>query len=248
MAVAFTVHPGAVAPYERLMPAELKRLAPQVVASGTLRDHYARLARGAARVLEYGAGRGALTWALARRGVRVTAVDLSAALLDDLLRQGQRESPSVAKRVTAVQGDMRTFRASTRFPLVIAPEGTLLHLYNRKDVEAFLVNVRRHLAPRGRFVFDVPLPAQEVLAEDYDPVAQIRYQNLGGGILLAQRQFQPRELEMLLWYNGFREIRIRARRLGDDEGADARSGGKQVLLVTARDGSPTRRPLPAPGV
>lgn len=231
---SFAVHPGAVAPYERLTTAGLRRLAPQL-GLGASTTRYVRRARRSGCVLEYGAGRGHLTWELARHGVRVTAVELSAALMAELREQGRREPTSVAKRVTAIQDDMRSFRTARRFPLVIAPEGTLLHLYNRTDVEAFLANVHRHLTADGRFVFDVPLPDPELLTTDYDPIAQVRYQNLGDDLLLAQRQFQPRELEMLLWYNGFRGVRIE---LFEERhaGSPHRRRPQRTLWVTAKKG------------
>lgn len=231
---AFAVHPGAVAPYERLTTAELGRLAPHL-GLGDLTSRYVRRGRRAGRVLEYGAGRGNLTWELARRGVRVTAVELSGALMAELLERGRREPTTIAKQVTGIQGDMRSFRTSRRFPLVIAPEGTLLHLYNRMDVEAFLTNVHHHLSPGGRFVCDVPLPEPELLTRDYDPIAQVRYQDLGDSLLLAQRQLQPRELEMLLWYNGFRGIRIQLLE-NEREDSPRRQSLRRTLWVTATKG------------
>ena len=46
-------------------------------------------------------------------------------------------------------------RLRRRFPLVIAPFNALMHLYEPQDVVKCFANVARHLAPDGRFVFDV---------------------------------------------------------------------------------------------
>jgi hypothetical protein len=61
---------------------------------------------------------------------------------------------------------MRRARVKRRFPLVIAPFNALLHLYERDDFERFFARVREHLAPGGRFVFDVLLPHADYLGAD----------------------------------------------------------------------------------
>jgi SAM-dependent methyltransferase len=117
-------------------------------------------------VLEYGCGNGRITLALARAGVAVTGVDLSAPMLRDLRARIAREPPEVAARIEVVRGDMRKLRLARRFPLVICPFNAFLHLYTRADVEAFLERARRHLTPRGELVFDVSMPEPEELARD----------------------------------------------------------------------------------
>lgn len=124
----------------------------------------AKRARGP--VLEIGAGNGRITLAMARAGVRVVAVDLSAPMLADLRARLAREPPRVRARVRVVRADMRRLRLDERFGLVICPFNTILHLYERRDFERFFARVREHLAPRGRFVFDASLPAPADLARD----------------------------------------------------------------------------------
>lgn len=224
----FFVHPGAVEPYERLTPARVTELGGNADVTARALAYYSRLARRAGHVLEYGAGRGTLTWAMAHSGARVTAVELSNSLVQALTAEAATLPRSIARQVKVQQGDMRTLRLRRRFPLVVAPMNTFLHLYNRRDVEAFLEGVRHHLAEDGRFVFDVVLPRPEELTQGYDPVAQIQSRQLGSGVQLAQRQYFPRELEMLLWYNGFRRLRLRADFTGQKPDA-----ATQVLVVTA---------------
>jgi len=117
-------------------------------------------------VLEYGCGNGRITIPIARFGVEVTGVDLSAPMLSDL-RARLREEPSyVRERVKVRRGDMRTARLPDRFPLVLCPFNAFLHLYTRVDVERFLGRVRAHLAPRGELVFDVSIPDARELARE----------------------------------------------------------------------------------
>ncbi|HEX6246030.1 MAG TPA: class I SAM-dependent methyltransferase, partial [Polyangiales bacterium] len=61
-------------------------------------------------------------------------------------------------RLTLRRGDARRLRLNRKFGLVIAPFNVFMHLYTRRDLEQALASVRAHLAPRGRFVFDVTMP------------------------------------------------------------------------------------------
>jgi len=122
--------------------------------------------RGAARILELGAGTGRITVPLARDGRYVVALDQSAAMLARLGERVARLPPAVAARITPVSGDLRSFAVGGRFPLVIAAFNVLEHLYTRGEVAACLERVAAHLAPGGAFVFDVQLPDLAWLLRD----------------------------------------------------------------------------------
>ena len=117
-------------------------------------------------VLEYGVGNGRIALPLARRGFPVTGVDLSAPMLADFARALDDEPDDVRRRVTLRRGDMRAVRLKERFPLVTCPFNALLHLYVRADFERFFARVREHLAPGGRFVFDISLPSPDEQVRD----------------------------------------------------------------------------------
>lgn len=212
-------------------------------------------------VLEYGAGNGRVALALAKAGFRVVGVDLSEPMLASLEKKLTRAG--LEAEVERVRGDMRNVKLRRRFPLVIAPFNTVLHLYERADVEAFFARVREHLAPGGRFVFDFSLPSPADLALDpnrsfsapsfrhpttrretryrerfeYHPLRQLlvvwmEMTPVGGGepacIPLSHRQFFPREMEALLHYNGFSDIRMTGDFSDEAPGPEADS-----LVVTA---------------
>jgi len=122
--------------------------------------------RGAARILELGAGTGRITVPLARDGRHVVALDQSAAMLARLGERVARLPPAVAARITPVAGDLRGFAVGGRFPLVIAAFNVLEHLYTRGEVAACLERVAAHLTPDGAFVFDVQLPDLAWLLRD----------------------------------------------------------------------------------
>jgi len=149
-------------------------------------------------VLELGAGNGRITLPLARAGVRVTAVDHSKPMLDDLRARLADEPAEVSAKVTLVQADLRDLRLRRAFARVFCPFNTALHLYTRQDVERFFAVVKRHLTPAGELVVDLSVPVAENLARapdepfgappfrhpsegrvrykelfDYDPVSQV---------------------------------------------------------------------------
>lgn len=117
-------------------------------------------------VLEYGTGDGRVALPILRGGQSLTGVDLSAPMLAAFRDALAREPAEVRRRAKLVEGDMCDVALRRRFPLVLCPFNAFLHLYDRASVERFLARVRAHLAPGGRFVFDVSLPAPEDLARD----------------------------------------------------------------------------------
>ena len=127
---------------------------------------YQRAARQhGAPVLELGVGTGRVAIPLCLDGHEVVGVDLHPTMLARAESRAA-ESQLPTGRLTLRQGDMRHFSLDRRFPLVIAPFNGLLHLYEAEDLAACFACVRRHLAPGGRFVFDVRNPSVKELARD----------------------------------------------------------------------------------
>ena len=130
-------------------------------------SYYEALARGVeGLILEYGVGNGRIALPMVRAGADVTGVDWSVPMLTDLRAKLAAEPADVRRRLRLVEGDMRQVRLRRRFDLVLCTFNTFLHLYTRADVEAFLARVRGHLAPGGRFVFDVAVPQPGDLGRD----------------------------------------------------------------------------------
>lgn len=117
-------------------------------------------------VLEIGVGNGRIALPIARHGIDIVGLDASRPMLDDLKRRLAAESPEVRRRITLVRGDMRKKKLGRKFPLVFCTFNTALHLFTRRDVEAFFARVREHLAPGGRFVVDLSTPQPVDLARD----------------------------------------------------------------------------------
>ena len=195
--------------------------------------YYVELARRAAgEVLELACGTGQLTLPIAREGVRIVGLDLSAPMLD-IARGRARGAP-----VEYVPGDMRDFDLGRRFGLVFIGRNSLLHLHSTEDLLAAFAAIRRHLAPGGIFAFDIFNPNVRLLARpagqrfsafqretetfgtlsveettDYDSATQVGrarwYVSAPGNrdgweMQLDLRNIFPQELPLLLAAGGFR--------------------------------------------
>ena len=114
-------------------------------------------------VLELGCGTGRVAVPLAQSGLRVTGVDINAAMLAIAKRRmGAR------KGLTLKRGDMCRLDLKQTFALVTVPLGGVQHL---ASVEAFadaIATIARHLAPGGVAVVDIEAPHRD----DFDPTPQ----------------------------------------------------------------------------
>jgi len=106
-------------------------------------------------VLELGCGTGRILLPIARAGRPVVGLDASRQMLARCREKLAAESEAVRGRVTLHEGNVRAFDLGTEFALVIAPFRIFQHLTTIEDQLGFLAAVLRHLAPGGRFVFDV---------------------------------------------------------------------------------------------
>ncbi|MDB4936908.1 MAG: uncharacterized protein JWP87_3880 [Labilithrix sp.] len=128
--------------------------------------YYVRIAKKHDRVLEYGIGNGRIALPIARGGAAVVGIDQSRAMLADLRARLKRQPAELQARITTRTGDMRRVRLGKRFPLVICPFNTALHLYSREHVEQWLARVHEHMEPRGELVLDISMPILEDLADE----------------------------------------------------------------------------------
>jgi SAM-dependent methyltransferase len=118
----------------------------------------ARRTRG--RVLELGCGTGRITLPLARAGVSVVGVDLSAPMLARAVRRAQAwrktATRSQRRKLQLLRSDIRVLPfADAKFASVLAPYGILQSLLSDKDLNATLRSVARVLKPGGLFGIDL---------------------------------------------------------------------------------------------
>lgn len=86
----------------------------------------------------------------------MTGVDASEAMLAQL----RAKMPKADVHI----GDMRDFDAKRKFALVTMPFRPIAHILDAEDHVRLFANMRRHLAPKGRLVFDFFHPNLAYLA------------------------------------------------------------------------------------
>lgn len=130
---------------------EAAMFAPEVL--GPAIDRLVALAEGGP-VLELAIGTGRIALPLAERGLAVSGVELSEAMLGELRRKpGGRDLP-------VVQGDMASAAVpgAGGFALVLLVFNTIANLRTQDEQVACFENAARHLRPGGRFVIELGIP------------------------------------------------------------------------------------------
>ena len=113
-------------------------------------------------VLELGCGTGQLTIPLAEAGVDVLGLDLSEAMLAQARRKAAERQVGVEWR----HADCRDFALDRQFGLIFFPANSLLHLLDRRDLQACLARVKAHLKPGGAFAFEIFNPSLAMLTRE----------------------------------------------------------------------------------
>lgn len=103
-------------------------------------------------MLDVGCGTGGHSLELARRGFRMTGVDLSPSMVDQARAKGA--ALPEAQQPSWLCGDARTFDAGGVFDAAIMMFAVVGYLTDNDDVMAGLTNIRRHLKPGAVFVSD----------------------------------------------------------------------------------------------
>jgi SAM-dependent methyltransferase len=131
-----------------------------------------------AAALDLCCGPGRHTLPLARRGLRVTAVDRTRFLLD----RARERARLAGLSVEFVEADMREFRRPTAFDLALSLFTSFGYFAAREEDLQVLRNVRASLRPRGVLVMD--MAGKEWLARHFEPT---RSRTLEDGSLFIDR-------------------------------------------------------------
>jgi SAM-dependent methyltransferase len=123
----------------------------QVSVLDPMLDILVELARGG-RALEFAVGTGRIALPLAARGVRVSGIELSPAMVDQL------QAKTGADAVSVSVGDMTTIRVPGEFSLVYLVANTIMNVTTQDDQLAVFANAAAHVAPGGCLVVEVIVP------------------------------------------------------------------------------------------
>jgi SAM-dependent methyltransferase len=129
-------------------------------------DLLAGYADGAPAV-EFAIGTGRLAVPLAERGVKVSGMDISQPMLDQLAAKPE------AAAINAVLGDMTSTLLGTDFGVAYLVYNTIMNLRSQAQQVACFRNAAAHLRPGGRFVVEVMVPevAKLIPGERFVPFA-----------------------------------------------------------------------------
>lgn len=108
--------------------------------------------------LEFAIGTGRVAVPLAQRGVPVSGIELSAAMVDQLRTKVDQAT------IPVVIGDMASVRIEGVYSLVYLVFNTISNLLTQDDQVRCFHNAARHLAPGGRFVIELWVPQLPELA------------------------------------------------------------------------------------
>ncbi|WP_241154344.1 class I SAM-dependent methyltransferase [Staphylospora marina] len=125
--------------------------------------YYVELAKqSGGPVLDLGCGTGRISLAIARAGIPVTGLDLSPAMLDRARKKSGEMK--LDDRIEWVEGDMTSFDLKRKFPLIIIPYRSFLHLLTVRDQVEALKRIHAHLADDGLLAFNIFVPTVTDLA------------------------------------------------------------------------------------
>lgn len=119
-------------------------------------DMLARLA-GDGAALELAIGTGRVGIPLAERGVPVTGIELSPAMVDRLRQKAD------AQTIPVFIGDMATTRVPGQFALVFLVFNTISNLQTQAEQVQCFRNAAAHLRPGGKFVVELWVPELRAL-------------------------------------------------------------------------------------
>jgi len=105
-------------------------------------------------ILDLAAGTGRITFALAKDGHEVVALESSQSMLDVAKQKLTLASPDIANKVILVEGDMTNFNLERKFELVIIPN-SIGHAITTEEQLSTLKCIRNHLTDSGIFILDI---------------------------------------------------------------------------------------------
>ena len=116
---------------------------------------------GNGRALEFAIGTGRIALPLAEQGVRVSGIELSPDMVNQL-----RSKPGGAA-VDVTMGDMAAEHVPGPFPLVYLVFNTIFNLLTQDDQVRCFENAARHLSDDGAFVVEAAVPSAWTHQHEY---------------------------------------------------------------------------------
>lgn len=199
-------------------------------------DYYLRLLKKAGctpkTMCECGCGTGSMTLEFARRGLKITGVDLSG----EMLAEAQKKARAAGLMVPFVQEDMTALTLPRRVDAIVACCDGVNYLTDMDQVKAFFRAARQWLKPGGALAFDVSTERKLLeqmgdafFGEDRDEVTYLWQNRREGRLVRMELTFFLRREDGL--YERFDEEQVqRAHTIPELTGALAECGFSQASV------------------
>jgi len=105
-------------------------------------------------ILDLAAGTGRITFALAKEGYEVVALERSQSMLEVAKQKLKNASPVIANKVKLIEGDMTNFNLERKFALILVPN-SIGHAITTEEQLSTLQCVHNHLSDSGIFILDI---------------------------------------------------------------------------------------------
>ena len=106
-------------------------------------------------ILDLGCGTGTHAVLLAKEGYQIQGVDFSQEMLDHAGDRLGHLPPDLASKLKFTQGDIRDFKLSQTFDVVLSLFHVISYQTTNEDLQAAFANIKEHLKPGGILIFDI---------------------------------------------------------------------------------------------
>jgi SAM-dependent methyltransferase len=156
-------------------------------------------------VLELACGTGRITIPIAKEGIQITALDVSASML----AHARLKSRAQGLKIDWIEADCRDFRLGERFGLIFFPFNSIAHLHDLEGIESCFSCVRQHLRTEGRFIIDIFQPDLHILtraSEQRYPVTEYPDPDGNGTVVITENNLydSATQVNRIKWYYGRR--------------------------------------------
>jgi SAM-dependent methyltransferase len=155
-----------------------------------------------ARVLDVPCGNGRHAIELAKRGYRVTGVDLS----KEFLEHARRNREAAGVEVELIRADMRALPDGATYEAAYCYGNSFGYL-DPVSAEAFLTRIAGRLAEGGRLLLETGTVAESILPQ----LKEDNWYRMGDVYLLSRRQYVAEEGRLDIEYTTLREGKLDAR-------------------------------------
>jgi SAM-dependent methyltransferase len=152
-------------------------------------------------ILELACGTGRIAIPMAKEGLRITGLDVSASML----AEARKKSAEQGLDIEWIETDCRDFHLETRFNLIFLPFNSIAHLLDPESIESCFSCVREHLTPEGRFIIDIFNPKLEILVRDASeryPTGEYDDPDGRGRVVVTENNVYDRaaQVNRIKWY------------------------------------------------